>query len=276
MIWRIHDSAMLVEVAGTGLERKQMASKSFREAFCGGEPLVGFQLTSVGPHWARMLRGVVDFAFIDCEHHCFSREQVAWTSAVYAGHDITPVVRVLQPDAGLVRAAFDDGAQAVVVPYVETVEQAREVVAAAKLRPIQGLRAQSAMSDDPLDETTLAMSRQHTGDVAVLIQIESQTAVDHLDTLLSVPGLDGVLVGPYDLTASLGCLGDHYAPGFQTAAQRIAAKTREKGLGAGIYFAESPEKEAMARQWGYNLMIAGCDWSLIRESLNRRSSIAAD
>ena len=88
--------------------------------FRRGDDLKGFQLTSVGPHWAKFLRGTVDFVFIDCEHHCFSREQVAWTCASYAAAEITPVVRVLRPDASLVRATFDDGAHGVVVPYVET------------------------------------------------------------------------------------------------------------------------------------------------------------
>jgi len=86
-----------------------------------------------------------------------------------------------------------------------------------------------------------------------------------------VDGVDGVLVGPYDLTASLGCLGNHHDSRFQQLAQQVAKVARGKGQGAGIYFAESPEKEVMASEWGYNCMISGCDVSLIRESLRSRS-----
>lgn len=185
----------------------------------------------------------------------------------YRASEITPIVRVLRPDASLVRAAIDDGAQAVVVPYVESVAQVREVVAAAKLRPIQGERAAMAMVDKPLDGDIRAMSGRHCQNIALIIQIESEIAVGRCEELVSVEGVDGVLVGPFDLTATLGCLGVHEDPRFQEAAKRVADATRVRGLGAGIYFAESPVKEAMAAEWGYNLVICGCDWSLIREAL---------
>ncbi|TWU47276.1 2-keto-3-deoxy-L-rhamnonate aldolase [Rubripirellula tenax] len=252
-----------------------MKSTSFRDAFRSGHPLTGFQLTSFGPHWPRQLAGAIDFAFIDCEHHCFSREQVAWMCVGYRGAGIAPIVRVLRPDASLVRAAMDDGAQGVVVPYVETVEQVRSVVAAAKLRPIQGERAASAMSGKPLDESMMATSNKHCGDVSLILQIESETAVQRCDSLVSVDGVDGVLVGPYDLTATLGCLGQHEDTRFQEAAKTIAKIVRGKGLGAGIYFAESPQKEVMAAEWGYNLMIRGCDWTLVREALAMRQATSS-
>ncbi|QDT03905.1 2-keto-3-deoxy-L-rhamnonate aldolase [Rubripirellula lacrimiformis] len=243
-----------------------MSKANFRDAFRSGRSLVGFQLTSFSPHWPRQLAGAIDFAFIDCEHHCFSREQVAWMCVGYRAVGIAPIVRVLKPCAALVRAAMDDGAEGVVVPYVETVQQVQEVAAAAKLRPIQGQRAAAAMQGQPLDEAMMVASRNHCGDVSLILQIESEIAVKRCDELVSVAGVDGVLVGPYDLTATLGCLGQHDDSRFQAAAQRVADIVRAKGLGAGIYFAESPAKEQMAAQWGYNLMISGCDVTLIRES----------
>lgn len=251
-----------------------MISSDFRDAFRRGDPLNGFQLTSIGPHWAKFLGDDMDFVFIDCEHHGFTREQVTWVCGSYAAARITPLVRVLHPDAASVRAAFDDGAHGVVVPYVETVDQARIVAAAAKLRPIQGARAAEVMAGAVLDEKTRADCDRHCGGVSLILQIESRAAVENLENLLAVPGVDGVLVGPYDLTASLGCLADHGHPDFQSAAQEIVAKTRQLGLGAGIYFAESPAKERMARDWGYHLMIAGCDWSLIRDAMTWRRQLA--
>ncbi len=233
------------------------------------------QLTSLAPHWPRQLAGCIDFAFIDCEHHCFSREQVAWLCAAYRGSGMTPLVRVLKADSALVRAAIDDGAEGIVVPYVESTEQVREVAAAAKLRPIQGEAAQSAMRDKPLEDHVLAASRRHCGDVSLILQIESTLAVQRCESLLDVGEVDGVLVGPFDLTASLGCLGDHSDSRFQAAATRVAQIARDRGLGAGIYFAESPAKERWAASLGYNLMIQGCDWSLIREALASRRTADA-
>ena len=252
-------------------EISQAAPACFRDAMTTGQSLRGFQLTSVSPHWAKALTGKIDFIFIDCEHHCFSREQVAWLCGTYRAAGIAPVVRVLEPRAAWVRATIDDGAEAIVVPYVESVDQVREVVAAAKLRPIQGQRAASAMRETPLPSDLRAMANRHCRDVGLIIQIESAIAVDACEDLLSVDGVDGALVGPFDLTATLGCLNDHSDPRFQTAAKRVADVCQRLNLGAGIYFAESPSKEAWARQLGYSLMVAGCDITLIGEALELRS-----
>ena len=174
-----------------------------------------------------------------------------WSCAAYRGSGVSPVVRVLEPRAALVRAAIDDGADAVVVPYVESVDQVREVVAAAKLRPIQGERAAAAMRNQPLENSILNASKKHCGDVALIIQIESETAVSRCEELTSVDGVDGVLVGPFDLTATLGCLNDHSDKRFIESAKQIATTARARHQGAGIYFAMSPEKEQTANQWGY-------------------------
>lgn len=246
-------------------------NRPFRDRFRAGDALRGFQLTSFSPHWPKLLRNQIDFIFIDCEHHCFSRDQVAWSCAAYRGSGITPVVRVLEPRAALVRAAIDDGAEAIVVPYVESVDQVREVAAAAKLRPIQGERAMAAMRNEPLETPILAASRKHCGDVSLIIQIESSTAVKRCDRLISVDGVDGVLVGPFDLTATLGCLNEHSDDRFIEASKQVARLARSRDQGAGIYFAMSPEKERRAIDWGYNLIVVGCDWSLVSESLERRN-----
>jgi 2-keto-3-deoxy-L-rhamnonate aldolase RhmA len=88
--------------------------------------------------------------------------------------------------------------------------------------------------------------------------------------LLNSDDVDGVLVGPFDMTATMGCLGDHSNPQFREAIARVAQVARNRGMGAGIYFAESPEKERWAATLGYNLVIRGCDWTLIREAIRLR------
>ena len=243
---------------------------SFRDRFRAAESLGGFQLTSVSPHWPRQLAGAMDFVFIDGEHHCFSREQVAFLCGAYRSAGIEPIVRVLEPRAALVRAAIDDGAGGIVAPYVETVEQVRELVAAVKLRPIQGQRAAAAMADRPLEAPMRAMVDDHCRTNTLIIQIESQIGVDQCDALLGVDGVDGVLVGSFDLTATLGCLNDHADDRYVAAVRRIAQVCQTRSLGAGIFFAESPEKERWAQSLGYHLLMHGCDWTLIREAMRLR------
>lgn len=243
---------------------------SFGERFRSGQSLNGFQLTSVSPHWPRQLAGKIDFIFIDCEHHCFSREQVAFLCGMYRASGIVPIVRVLEPRGALVRAAIDDGAGGIVAPYVESIQQVRQLVAATKLRPIQGERAEAAMQDQALDQNLQTMVDRHCGGMPLILQIESEIAVDRCSQLTDIAGVDGVLVGGFDLTATLGCLSDHADPRFITAITNVASICRDKGIGAGIYFAESPAKERWAKRLGYNLMIQGCDVSLIRDAIAMR------
>ncbi len=248
-----------------------MESSQFIQAFRAGKLLRGMQMTSTAPHWPRNLSGAgLDFVFMDGEHHWFTREQNAWMCAAYRGVGIAPLVRVLSPSGALVRAALDDGATAVIVPYVESVEQVRELVAASKLRPIQGERAEHAMNDQPLNSSQLAISRSVSAGAGLIIQIESDIAVQRCESLLDVDGVDGVLIGPYDLTATLGCFMDYDSPLFKEAVTKVAHEAKKRGLGAGIYFAENPAREQWAVGIGYNLLVQGCDWTLIREALRFR------
>lgn len=248
-----------------------MENQSFVQSFRSGQLLRGMQMTSTAPHWPRNLSGAgLDFVFMDCEHHWFTREQNAWMCAAYRGVGIAPLVRVLSPSGALVRSALDDGAAAVIVPYVESVEQVRELVAACKLRPIQGERAASAMLDQPLGEPQLSILRTVSAGVGLVIQIESEIAIERCESLLDVQGVDGILIGPYDLTASLGCFMDYNDSRFKDAVARVGNAARSRGLGAGIYFAENPSREKWAIELGYNLLVQGCDWTLIREALRSR------
>ncbi len=250
-----------------------MENQSFVQTFRRGQLLRGMQMTSTAPHWPRNLSGVgLDFVFMDCEHHWFTREQNAWMCAAYRGVGIAPLVRVLAPSGALVRAALDDGASAVIVPYVESVEQVRELVAASKLRPIQGERAASAMSDQPLADPQLSIGRTVSAGVGLVIQIESEIAVQRCEALLDIDGVDGILIGPYDLTASIGCFMDYDDPRFKEAVAHVGKAARSRGLGAGIYFAENPSRENWAIELGYNLVVQGCDWTLVRESLRLRQT----
>lgn len=248
-----------------------MEADQFTRALRSGEILRGMQLTSTAPHWPRNLSGSgLDFVFVDCEHHYFTREQNAWMSAAYRGSGIAPLARVLAPRGELVRAVLDDGVAAVIVPYVESVEQVRELVAASKLRPIQGERAAAAMRDEPLMGSQLEMSRRVSATVGLIIQIESRRGVERIEELLDVDGVDGILIGPYDMTASLDCFMEYDNPVFQAAVKTVVSAARRRGLGAGIYFAEQPAREQWAIDLGCNMIVQGCDWTLIREALRLR------
>ncbi|MEM6687834.1 MAG: aldolase/citrate lyase family protein [Planctomycetota bacterium] len=245
-------------------------SESFLERLHGGERLSGIQLTSESPHWPKLLADALDFIFIDTEHHCFGRKEVAYHCVAYAAAGITPMVRVLKADGALIRATIDDGAKSIVVPYIENVTQVQECVAAAKLRPIQGELATQAVRGGGLSEAQTRFINQHCEEISLIIQIESELAVSRLDELASQPGVDGLLVGPFDLTASLGIPKQFNSEKLKEAAKRIADTAIANKIAAGIYFANNLEMESWAFANGYQFMVHGCDWSLISEAMGQR------
>ena len=119
--------------------------------------------------------------------------------------EIAPIVRIPEPDPYRACMALDGGASGIIAPYVETPEQVRKLYGAVKLRPVKGAvleaRIQGSMA---LPGETGAYVDQRNADNVLIINIESTPALANLDAILEVPGIDAVLVGPHDLSCSLG------------------------------------------------------------------------
>jgi len=118
--------------------------------------------------------------------------------------DLLPLVRIPAPDPFAATQVLDGGAGGVMVPYVETAEQVRALSGAVKLRPVKGQRLAERLAGrrfEPALEDYLAR-RNHS---ALVVNIESVPALNALDEILATPGLDGVLIGPHDLSCSLAC-----------------------------------------------------------------------
>lgn len=199
-----------------------------------------------------------DFVLLDMEHGpgTFANLQNLIRAANVAG--VCPVVRVPRGTDIWIDRALDVGAGAVLVPQIDTAEQARAVVSAAKFSPVgtrgtcRFVRSAGYGSVPGSEYFTKAQ------DTAVIIQAEGKQAVENLDEILSVPGIDVVFVGPYDLSSSLGHVGQIDHPEVIECIKKIIAKANAKGVKIGC-FADTVEGGKKWRDLGVKFIGYACD-----------------
>ena len=138
---------------------------------------------------------------------------------------------------------LDGGAAGVIAPYVESAEQVQALRGAVKMRPVKGYKLQGMLAGDPLEPKLDAYVRKGADDRLLIVNIESSPAIAALDDILAVPDLDGVLVGPHDLSCNLGLPEQYDHPDFLAACGTIFQKARAAGVGAGIHFWGSIEQQ---------------------------------
>lgn len=175
-----------------------------------------------------------DWIFIDTEHGAFSQETIQDLCRAATDTNLVPIVRVASLEYDLVARALDCGAQGVIFPRVESVELLREAVSWTKFPPV-GVRGFGLTpSHVNYEKVTIARILEHVNrETMVVLQIETQKAVDMRDDLLSVPGIDAVMVGPVDLSISLGVPGDFQHPKMVTAMEQIRDSCIRHGVAPG-------------------------------------------
>lgn len=252
-----------------------MDGKHLARALRQGTRVYGTLIVSSSPRWPAAVKATgVDFVFIDTEHVAIDRTTLAWMCETYRALDLAPVVRIPEPDPFLACMALDGGASGVLAPYIEKPEQVRKLRGAVKLRPVKGAVLEHAL-DGRLQlpgQTQSYVDRRNEGNV-LMVNIESTPALENLDEILSVPGIDAVQVGPHDLSCSLGVPEQYTDPRFLEKIEFIIATSRRHGVGVGIHFWESFQQELAWARLGANLIMHSADITLfskkLREDLDR-------
>lgn len=244
-------------------------SRDFLGRLRGGETLLGTLIVSTSPAWPRALEGSgLDFVFLDTEHIPLDRGPLGWMCQAYGRMGLPPLVRVPSPDPFAAAMALDAGAAGLVVPYVESASQVQALRGAVKFRPVKGERLARRLSGEefePALEDYLKARNSHP----LIANIESVPALQALDEILAVPGLDAVLIGPHDLSCSLGLPERYDHPEFLRACGTVLHKARRAGLGAGIHCLGEAEDLARFNALGANLLIYASDLALFPRSLRR-------
>ena len=147
----------------------------------------------------------LDFAFFCTEHMPLDRTEISMMCQLYAAKGISPVVRVPSPDAAAVGMALDAGAEGIVVPYLESLDDARRMAGAVKYRPLKGKLLRDVLSgESKLNNETTQFLQEFNNDRYLIIGIESVPAIEKLEQLIDASEAEGVFLGPHDITTSMG------------------------------------------------------------------------
>lgn len=229
----------------------------FRSKLIAGEVLIGTLVTLPSPEAAEILvEAGFDWLFIDTEHSPFDAQQ-AQAILQAAGPDFPCVIRVPSGEEVWIKKALDVGVAGVIVPQVNSAEVAKRVVRLCKYPP-EGSRGAGIARAHAYGLRFQEYVEKANEQVAVIIQAEHIDAVENIQSIAAVPGIDAVLVGPYDLSASLGKIGKVTDPEVQKAIGRVRKHCMDAGVRLGIFGATAKAVKPFIRQ-GYTLIAVGTD-----------------
>jgi len=240
----------------------------FRRRFLAGETLVGTFIKTPTGHATEILGGVgMDFVVIDEEHAPFDRGSIDLALLAARAANIAGIVRVAEPTPAKLLAALDDGAQGVLVPHVSSPQKARDMVAACRYRG--GKRGFSNTNRGGGYGSTGIWDHVTAQDesVTTIAMIEDPEALDDLDAILAVEGLDGVFIGRGDLTVALGSAGIDSAETI-AATEKIAAAARRAGKPVCLMAANAADATRF-RALGATAFIVSSDQGLMRQAASK-------
>jgi 4-hydroxy-2-oxoheptanedioate aldolase len=247
---------------------------SLKQKLNSGKRVYGTAVVSASTLVAEVVRQAeLDFVFLDTEHVPLGRETVAGMCALYTALGIAPMVRIPSADPDTARMVLDGGATAILAPYVESPEQVRALAGAVKYRPLKGKKLQQILDGkESVDGKLKYYVDERCREYLLLINIESLPALDQLEGLLSVPGLDGVVIGPHDLSCSMGIPEDYTHPAFEKAVIDIIRACQRKKLGIGIHLSEEYGQQIKWAKKGVNIILHSWDISLLGKILHQEIS----
>jgi 2-keto-3-deoxy-L-rhamnonate aldolase RhmA len=246
-----------------------MNGREIIRALHDGKRVYSSAIVAMSPLWPNLAKQTgIDFVFVDTEHIPLDRQTLSWICQTYQALGLPPVVRIPCNDPFEACKVIDAGAGGVIGPYIETADQVRELVGAVKLRPLKGRRLQDALRDpNTLEPELRDYLEKRNGDKILIANIESVPAIENLQAICSVPGLDAVLIGPHDLSCSLGIPEQYNHPRFDEAVRTIFRIGREHRVGAGIHFWLGLEQEITWAKAGGNLVMHSSDLAAFSRTL---------
>lgn len=236
-------------------------------------PLAGIWVCSGSSLVAEICAGAgLDWALVDMEHSPNGLESVLTQLQALAAYPVTPVVRVPSNDAVTIKQVLDLGAQTLLVPMVSSAKEAQAAVEATRYPP-RGRRGVGSALARSARWNRVEGYLQHADDhVSLLVQIETTAGVEAAGEIAAVDGVDGVFVGPSDLSASMGLLGQQTHPDVVAAVHRTFEAVRAAGAPVGVNAFDPAVAEAYAEA-GARFILVGADVALLArgaEALARR------
>ncbi len=207
----------------------------------------------------------LDWIFLDAEHGAFDLETLQLLSRTAARLGLCPLVRVADLQYPLVARALDGGAYGIVLPRVESAARLEEAIGWTRYPPIGTRGYGLGPAHLEFEAVTIAEAvAQANARTLVVVQIETAAALERIDEILAVPNIDAVLIGPADLSVSLGVPGEFEHPALVAAVEAICASCRRHGVAPGMHL----RTLALAKHWrerGIKLLSCGSDIGFLLE-----------
>ena len=233
---------------------------NFAKRLRSDEILIGTLVSLPSAEICELLANIgYDWLFIDAEHGAFNPQQA---QAMLQAAAPTPcLIRVPSDETIWLKKALDIGAAGVIVPQVHTADQAREIISHCKYTPDgkRGIGIGRAHKYGIDFDRYIKYANQET---AVVLQAESSEAVDNINDIVKLKGIDAILIGPYDLSASLGNPGEIDHPVVQAAINKIIKTCQNAKLAMG-FFGVTPESVLPYKQKGFTLLTIGMDTAFL-------------
>lgn len=235
-----------------------------------GQPVFGGWLLTGNPAVAEIMANEgFDFLGVDMEHTPTNVEGFYHIALAAQGTGCDLLARLPSCDPVLAKQVLDMGAAGIIVPSVNSPEEAAQAVAMAKFPPA-GIRGASLCRASGYGRRFGEYFAAHNREVIVVVMLEHIQAVPQADAILATPGIDAALIGPYDLSASMNLAGQLDHPEVRAAQQAILDACQRQKVAAGIHVvAVDPEEVRRRVEAGYRFVACGIDTLFIREGCRR-------
>lgn len=245
----------------------------FRKRVMNQEPLIGTHISTGNFITADILaRCGFDFIWIDTEHSCMDYRELLSCISVIRARGVPVVVRAQVGAPAHTKRILEMGVDGIVFPYIETVEEARTAIASC-LYPPAGFRGFGPLgAADYGLRSAEDYIRKSSDEIAIFLQVESEKAISNLSEICTLEHADGFILGPCDLSGSIGCLGDIYGEPNMVLIRRMMDILREHGKYPGISLSTT-EAEAQ-KSWldlGFRFVSSGTDYDYLCQAAGRNA-----
>jgi 4-hydroxy-2-oxoheptanedioate aldolase len=240
----------------------ELVRNNFKKAIAEGRVQIGLWSSLCSNIGAEVLADAgFDWILLDGEHSPNDVPSTMSQMQALVGGTASPIVRPAWNDAVMIKRILDIGAQTILVPYVQNAEEAKRAVAAVRYPPagIRGVASSTRANHYGRVNNYLNLA---DSEICLLVQVETRPALGELEAIAKVEGVDGVFIGPSDLAASLGHIGNPAHPEVQAALEDAVKRLKAVGKAAGI-LTLSEEEARRYIGWGYTFVAVGSDIGLL-------------
>lgn len=240
----------------------KIQTNRFKEALTQGNPVIGSWIMTGSANAAEAMSWAgLDFIIVDMEHTDASIADIVAVMRAIAESGTEVIVRPPNSDPILIRRLLDAGARSLMIPFIETSEQAKSIVAACRFPP-RGNRGFALMHRGSRYAQTDEYVNAVEENICVIAQIETAAGIDNTDAIAGVDGIDALFYGPGDLSCVVGRLGDTTGPAVRGLIEQQAERCRQLGIASGTLVPDLGSID-WARRLGFDFISVSNDYGMI-------------